>query len=197
MTSEPLDIDRAIDDAARALTAVEAPADMRARVLARLTTAPTAPEAGWWPRWTMAGAAAAILLIAAVGSWVATRPDVGQAPRRAGRIETAPAGTERVASSSTTPPGVQPRPAAASVQTAAPLRAGLTTSVAAVELSTRTSEPEGESSIAALEFPSGITIEAVTTSTIEIDQIRITPISIPSLAEIAPIEITEIDDGRF
>lgn len=65
-------LDAAIDRAVRRMLSAEPPADLRRRVLARLDDPP--PSAAWWPRWGLATAGVAAVVLAVVMLRPATTP---------------------------------------------------------------------------------------------------------------------------
>lgn len=183
------EIDRAIDVVARDLTAIDAPADLRARVVTQLSESHApAFERRWSWQWAMAGAVA-VVLVASLAWWVAVKPAAGPGQRFAGKVGggvrppmvSMPAGDRTqvvpvVASNSAAPAPVIRRSA---------VRGSMAGDV-------------GEASVEAMsngETMAAIAIEAIAQRPIEIEQINIAPISIPTLTAIAPIEIGEVSDS--
>jgi len=73
--SEPTSsLDQAIDAVAREMTALDAPAGMRAEVLARIESE-RERSAGWLPRWAWAGGVAVVVLAMASTVWFARPGD--------------------------------------------------------------------------------------------------------------------------
>ncbi|MCX6545896.1 MAG: hypothetical protein NTV05_15965 [Acidobacteria bacterium] len=98
MSETPLD--QAIDAVAREMTALDAPAGMRAEVLARIESAPR-PGSAVLPRWALAAGVAVLVLTVATALWVA-RP--GDRPESA----TARHDTSSTPAAVTTPSQPQP-----------------------------------------------------------------------------------------
>jgi len=199
-----VDLDAAIDAVAREMTNLEAPASLRAEVLARIE----APAAGrWlgWQRWSLA-AGAAVVVIAAVAIWWPTGPgDVRGTGRQAG-VTDAPS-----VRSAEFQPGVSDAPSGRSAGlqargtgTAAVRDIGLprpepgqreargtgSASVRGTEPEPRVDEATPDFGPAPLAGPPPIAIDALAPGAIDIAEMQV-----PALEQIQPIAIKDIPIG--
>ena len=160
-------LERELDGVLRALAGGEGPADMRTRVLARL--ARPSPVVSW-PVWA---AAAAVLVLASVAGWRASRTERTQGPSVA-------------ASRPSLPPGPSPEPS--TVPSASPPAATrAATARPTPPPRAATASDDGAPALPLLSVPEPITMARLEPPRVELEPIDVKPLVVPDLA-VAPLE---------